>query len=358
MPDRFDQGHSLVVGIAKYVKVRPLPAAVLKDATDVAGLLRSPDHCGYPPANVELLLDGEATLEGIRLGLRRLAQSAGPESTAVVFFSGHGGRKEAGPDAGTYLLPVDCDPGRLRETALGADEFTTLLKEVRARRLVVLLDACHSGGAGEVKAVDPDLEIKAGLDEKVYDGLARGAGRVIMASSRSTEVSLVLGGMPNSLFTHYLLEALGGSAGGTGDGLIRVFDVFHYVSDKVPGRAKDQHPIFKAHEVENNFPLALNLGGKKGPSPESPPAPPSRPRPESLGGPARLAIIGRLVTRWEDLATYLEIPLPDRARFDRGNEPRRILDWLEQRGRLPELRDAFNYLGWDDLIEELDRHPR
>jgi len=55
-----------------------------------------------------------------------------------------------------------------------------------------------------------------------------------MASSRSDEVSLVLAGMDNSLFTYYLLEALQGKAYTRDDGLIRVFDVFDYISEAVP----------------------------------------------------------------------------------------------------------------------------
>ncbi len=38
-------------------------------------------------------------------------------------------------------------------------------------------------------------EIKSGLDEKTYEQLAQGAGRVIMASSRTGETSLVLSSM-------------------------------------------------------------------------------------------------------------------------------------------------------------------
>jgi hypothetical protein len=135
-----------------------------------------------------------------------------------------------------------------------------------------------------------------------------------------------------------------------------VFDVFHYVSDKVPAQKAEQHPIFKAREMENNFPLALLLGGKQAASPADR-ANPTR-RPTTLSGKAKLALSKNLVTRWNDLATYFDIPLPDQATFQQGHEPRQIFDWLEQRRRLGELRDAFNYLGWDDLIEELDRHPQ
>ena len=277
------------------------------------------------------------------------------EDTVVVFFSGHGGRVETGPDAGAYLIPCDCNPHDLRNTAIGSEELTTLLSAIKAQRLVVLLDACHSAGVGELKAVAPISDIKAGLDEKTYNALAEGVGRVIIASSRSNEVSLILSGMDNSLFTHYLLEALKGACSIHNDGLVRVFDVFHYISDKVPARAA-QHPIFKANEVENNFPLALSSAGNR-------PGYQCRLLLKQSDPSAHVQRAGeaclqkRLVDRWSELATYFDIPDDDQAKFDRGNEPKQILLWLGQRNRLSKLRDAFNFLGWDDLIEELDSDP-
>ncbi|HEY7427020.1 MAG TPA: caspase family protein [Gemmataceae bacterium] len=356
MSTNFTHGRALVIGIADYAHVSKLPGNVLDDARDVAVLLRSSDYCGYPAANVELLLDGEASAEGIRKAMGRLAQAAGEGDTVVFFFSAHGGRIETGPNAGEYLIPFDCDPNNLAGTAISGSEITGLLKAIKAKRLVVLLDACHSAGAADVKSLEPAPGIKAGLAEKTYNALAEGVGRVVMASSRPSEVSFVLPGMRNSLFTHHLLDALRGAAPTYGDGLVRVFDVFHYISDRVPAQRAAQHPIFKAHEMENNFPLALRLGGKQG----APPAdkPDAAKRPTTLSGRAKLALSKNLVTRWNDLATYFDIPLADRATFEKGHEPRQMFDWLEQRGRLSELRDAFNYLGWDDLIEELDRHPR
>jgi len=62
--------------------------------------------------------------------------------------------------------------------------------------------------------------------------------------------------MKNSVFTHYMLEALRGQGPSLGDGYIRVFDLFRHVSEKVPSRAK-QHPIFKATAMEEDFVVAL-----------------------------------------------------------------------------------------------------
>jgi uncharacterized caspase-like protein len=77
-----------------------------------------------------------------------------------------------------------------------------------------------------------------------------------MASCRPDEVSWALSGMSNSLFTHYLLEALRGGGKTLGDGYVRVFDVFRHVADHVPTRA-NQHPIFKAAAMEEDFPIAF-----------------------------------------------------------------------------------------------------
>lgn len=259
----FENGYALIIGIANYPQVRKLPKSVLKDARDVYQLLSSPARCGYLASNLKLLLDDQAKANNIRDGLHWLARSAGAGDTAMVFFSGHGGRVESGSQAGNYLIPYDCNPNNLGETAISDKELTSLLRNIKAQRLLVFFDSCYSGGTGETKELAPEhIELKSGLDENYYEQLAQGTGRVIMASSRSDEESLVLRGMDNSLFTHYLLEALQGGSRTRGDGHIRVFDVFDYVSEKVPARGP-QHPIFKANDLENNFVIALYLGGKR-----------------------------------------------------------------------------------------------
>jgi hypothetical protein len=104
--------------------------------------------------------------------------------------------------------------------------------------------------------------MKGGLPESYYDALKQGRGRVILASSRDTEVSWVLPGAANSLFTQHLLAGLRGGIP-SDDGLIRIFDLFEYLQPKVTGDQPNQHPIFKA-ELEENIPIALYLGGQKG----------------------------------------------------------------------------------------------
>lgn len=259
---QFYKGRALVVGLARYDEVSGLPDAVLNDARDVAELLRSGEYCGYPAANVRLLLDEQATLGAIRGALAELATAAGEGDTVIVFFSGHGARLGQAPDESSALVPFDTRFSDLDGSTLSEGELSSSLAKIKAKRLLVLIDACHAGGAGVLKGGAGDMRF--GLVEKTLQRLASGTGRVIMASSRASETSLVMPGARNSVFTERLLEALRGHARTTGDGLIRVFEIFNYVAEHVaqtvPGR---QHPIFKASDLEDNFPVALERGGTK-----------------------------------------------------------------------------------------------
>ena len=73
----------------------------------------------------------------------------------------------------------------------------------------------------------------------------------------------------------------------------------------------------------------------------------------TLAPPARLALIKHLVDRWNDLAIYLGVPQADVSKWQKGEEPQRLLEWLEQRGRLHQLPPAFKALHYDDLIKYL-----
>jgi hypothetical protein len=254
--------HALVVGIANYQNIKPLPETVLKDAQDIYQLLISPQHCGYQPDQVQLLLDSEATQQNLLQSLAKLAQESNLNSTVFIYISSHGGQLKSGSYSGEYLLPVDTDftsEAVLAETAISGTQFTEALRAIPAQKLVVIFDCCHAGGIGQPKDVDA-AEIKTGLPESYYDVLKQGRGRVILASSRSSEQSYILSGAKNSLFTQYLLEGLQGGVIAPG-GVIRILDLFSYLQPKVTQNFPNQHPILKA-EIEENFPIALYLGGK------------------------------------------------------------------------------------------------
>ena len=265
----FATGYAVVIGVANYRNVRPpLPEAVLNDARDIAAVLTSNAYCGYESRDVHLLLDGEATLTRIKTALDSVAKTSGPDDTVVIFFSGHGALIGDPADPESALLPVEWNGRTPETTSLSETEFSSVLRRISAQRLLVLIDACHSGGAGSFKGMGAGESPALGYNEKSLGRLAQGTGRVLIASSRTSESSWVLPNARNSVFTSHLLDALRGRTRTSGDGVIRVFEIFNHVAKMVRRTAPGcQHPIFKASDLEDNFPVALDRGGVKSDAP-------------------------------------------------------------------------------------------
>ncbi|MEV6929752.1 hypothetical protein AB0M46_35400 [Dactylosporangium sp. NPDC051485] len=76
--------------------------------------------------------------------------------------------------------------------------------------------------------------------------------------------------------------------------------------------------------------------------------------PARFSGHVKRAICIRLLDDWPDLADELNIPIPDRSRFEPGREAAGIWEWLEQRDRLGELRRGLLGIDRSDLVRRLD----
>jgi hypothetical protein len=252
----FSRGRAVIIGIDEYQHVRRLPSIVINDALDVADFLCAPESCGYQRQRVTLLLGRHATKRAIIDAFQNLARAADTNDTVLIYFSGHGAMVQTNDETETYLLPVDCTLDRINASALHSSEISSLLSTIRSRRLIALLDTCHAGGAVQVKTVSGQRTIKLGLDDNTYERLSTGAGRIIIGSCLPHEVSWIHPGMRNSVFTHCLLQCLSEEVDARGDGLIRVMDLFHELTTRVPALEPRQHPVLKA-VAEANFPIAL-----------------------------------------------------------------------------------------------------
>lgn len=253
MDINFKQGFALIIGIGRYHNLRPLNKSC-SDARDVSEILTQ--QCGYPESQVVLLQEDDASKSNISDRLDWLARRANEESTVIIFFSGHGAQRIGGFEPGEYLCPVAADWYNLRGTAISNEEMSSALRAIKARKIVVLLDACHSGGVGKLK--DASLRIKAGLSQETYTELSKGEGRILISSCKPDEVSWELENMRNGLFTHYLLDGLRGAAADS-DSMVSVLDLFQYVYAGVVEHArkigKAQTPLLKAEA--GDFPIAI-----------------------------------------------------------------------------------------------------
>ncbi|MBD2459116.1 caspase family protein [Nostoc sp. FACHB-87] len=248
----FSQGHACIVGVGG-----DLPNTV-DDAVGFANILKDPERCAYSPEQVHLLTKEQANRDGILAALDQLAQSTTPDSTVIVYFSGHGYQVNSPIGEVYYLMPFGYDQTKLHKSAISGTEFITKLQAISAKKLLVLLDCCHAGGLGDTSKLGYEAE-KAPLPPEAQALFNQGKGRVAIASSQADEKSLA--GRPYSAFTLALIEALAGKGVSQKDGYVRVADLAMYAREVVPRRTRDrQHPIFNFEQADN-FILAYYAGG-------------------------------------------------------------------------------------------------
>ncbi len=253
----FPQGFSLVVGVGRCAYDPWSLPVTSADAEAFRDVLNNPLHCGYLKENVQLLTDEDATRNEILSSLAALGQTASqhPESTVVVYYSGHGWLDQRG---NYYLVPYDTKPFDLENTALRAEDFNNALRRIHPERLLVVLDTCHAAGMAEAKeAIPPGFSRKA-LPEELADVLSRGQGRAVLSSCRGDQRSWILENNRLSLFTKHLIEAFKGEGSPTETEIVSVLDVMSHVSHAVEHSAraqgKTQTPF---HKMEADaFPVA------------------------------------------------------------------------------------------------------
>ncbi|WP_437310773.1 caspase family protein [Sorangium sp. So ce388] len=264
MSAAFSSGYALLVGVGGDLPV------TASDAEDLAALLRDPTRAGYPKDQVDVLTGPRATRAGILAALDRLAlRTLGdPDATAIVYYSGHGGRFGPSADMARYhLLPHGWDEARRDETGVSGEELTARIRAVPAKRLLVLLDCCHAAGLPRPK--DGAGFAKAGLPE--IDGLRSGAGQIVLTSCRGDEKSYIRHGAPNSVFTACLIEALEGKAPSY-FGFTWALDVVSYLLREVPGRAPaPQHPVLSWADRTESFTLCRVPAAKSAATPAATP---------------------------------------------------------------------------------------
>lgn len=249
----FTEGHALLVGVGG-----DLPNTV-DDAVEMHAILTDEERCAYPPGQVQLLTGEQATRADVLAGLDKLAQTAKPDSTVVVYFSGHGYQVKTIAGRSHFLMPYGYSTDDLSETTISGQEFAQKLQAIPAKKLLLLLDCCHAGGLDPANVPGASLA-KAPLPPEATAVLAQGAGQVTIASSRADELSYA--GKPCSAFTLALLEALCGDGASQQDGKVRVADLAIYTGGKVPQRTADkQHPILN-YEQADNFVVAFHSAGE------------------------------------------------------------------------------------------------
>ena len=193
---------AIVVGISKFEKpsVPPLKYSA-KDARDFYDYLIK--EANFQPDHVRLILDEKATRRRILSELDNmfLGRVARPDDLIVLFFSTHGSPAQLDKMGKNFIVAYDTEPNELFATGIEMQAMTRDLKErVDAKRVLLVLDACHSGGT-----TAKGIHRVGNFDT---DALAIGTGQMVICSSEPDQQSWESKRYNNGVFTRKLLDAL------------------------------------------------------------------------------------------------------------------------------------------------------
>lgn len=299
-------------GASRYRDARFNLAYAHKDVLDVGHYVRSATK-GFAAAHVQTFVDGQVTKASI-VEAKKLLEGATVDDTLVVFVAGHG-TWSRGASADYYFLTHDFDPAHIEQTAASFSLIEDLLRDVRPRRKLLLLDTCESGerdpkelestrvGAGArglvaravrgfglatATATAPPRRHLFDRQRYIYNDLSRRSGAIVLSSSQGSELSYERDDLQNGVFTEHVLAALTSDvADADKDGIVTDRELRSYVASAV---AKDtgglQHP-----SVDRDNPLAVVglpvLGGLEFPKsyPRTPAAASAEPTPRVAQAP-------------------------------------------------------------------------
>ncbi|MFO1329830.1 MAG: caspase family protein [Rubrivivax sp.] len=142
--------HALIIGVGSYQVDATRPVSALSGVRhDMSSALAMAALMQVPTANITLLRDGEVTRDAVQRALQALEARVQPGDRVFLYWSGHGSRYFDPAEEGCVetLVPHD-----LRD--ISNREFAQWLAPVagKADKMLVVYDACHSGGVGGAAA--------------------------------------------------------------------------------------------------------------------------------------------------------------------------------------------------------------
>ncbi len=232
---------ALIIGISKFKDSSLNLRYPSKDAKDFYDYLIGDGK--FQKDHVKLLLDEQATRGNIlaELGDKWLPRVAAPDDLVLIYISSHGSSSDMDVGGVNYLLAHDTEPDSLYASGLPMQDLTRIIKgRVHSDRVVLILDACHSGAA------EPESKGLVRVKNVDAEAIAQGTGQLVISSSLPSQVSWESKEVPNSVFTRYLIDGLKSKGEKTTLG-----EAFGFMKDKVQqevlrARGVLQTPVLKS----------------------------------------------------------------------------------------------------------------
>lgn len=227
--------HLLAVGLNEYKNPKFNLNYCRPDVDAFADSFLKRSGTLFTDVQVHKLYDADATGEAISAKMKEIAEVAAADDVFVFAFAGHGVMSEGGGDQDPefHMIPYDVtqmygNDAMLAELALSGSHLQQLAAAIPARKQLMVLDACQSGGVVE------SFAIRGAAEERALAQLARSSGMYVLASTRSEQFATEAEELGHGLFTFALLEAIEGKGDANSDGKITVKEVEAWLNERVP----------------------------------------------------------------------------------------------------------------------------
>jgi hypothetical protein len=271
--------YALVVGIGEFkAESQGIPRLqfAVHDATSYYNFLIDPKRGGFPRENVVFLSNQNATRTNIANALDRIKNMAESDDLVTIYMSSHGTPPEK--FGGVFIVTYDTEVKpreKVWHTSITENMLKDFIETVRARRLVMILDACYSNGAyrkvpgflpaggkslgasdnegygiskeygrrliGAKDIVLDEPKVKPQAKAKSATESQDGWGTVLIGASGPGEQSWESDQLNNSIFTYYFLDGLNRYNGS-------VQNAFYHARPLVPQRVKQE----KGGDIDQN----------------------------------------------------------------------------------------------------------
>jgi|GEM_PF-2380957 len=244
---------AIIVGIGNFAdKSIPALKYPTKDAKDFYDFLVN--KANFAPDHIRLLLDEQATQRRIltELGDKFLPRVARKDDLVVLYLSSHGSPSKVDVKDKNYLVAYDTEKSNLFASGIEMQDLTQLIKSrVDSERVLIVLDACHSGAAdASAKDAGPPSNFDA-------ERIAQGCGQMVICSSEPAERSWESKRYANGIFTRKLIEGLQRNGSNT-----KLGEAFDFVKNEVHNEVQEdegitQTPVLKSKWNGNELILTV-----------------------------------------------------------------------------------------------------
>lgn len=220
--------HAVAIGVDRYAAAQLKLGYARSDAEAIAKLMRGAK--GYDKVDVAELYDANATRDGVLKTLKAAAAAAAPGDAIAVYLAGHGISISG---KWYFVSPAvkDVEEDEIIRLSLSAEEISSTLRDSRASRVLLMIDACHSGAV--VK------DVKGLAQNRIYTQLGRSTGFAVLAAARQDQAALERNTLGHGVFTAAIMAALGGAADRNGDGKVTARELAAYLARQIPTLATE-----------------------------------------------------------------------------------------------------------------------